>query len=190
MAYLHYEDRPPYQVVFTVRGSQPADQLIPGVREAIWQYAPETTIARVKTLDSQLNDSLAAEQLQTTILSAFAVSALLLAMLGIYGVLSCSVAARTQEIGLRMALGASRGQMYALTFAEAIVPFVVGLAAGLVAGALAARAVHGLLYEFRMIDPSVDAMVAGVLFIAASVAAFLPARRAASVEPMEALRSE
>jgi ABC-type antimicrobial peptide transport system permease subunit len=137
-----------------------------------------------------LNDSLAAERFQTFVLVVFGVSALLLAMLGIYGVLSYSVAARKQEIGVRMALGATRRKIYRLTLAEAGVPVFAGLATGLAASALAGRLIQNLLYGTRPIDPPVLLMVTGFFLLSAAAAALLPARRAASVDPMEALRSD
>ena len=190
MAYLHYQDQPPYAIFFVVRSAQAADALGASVRQAIWKYAPAATIARVKSLDSQLSDSLATERFQTWVLMAFGVSALLLAMLGIYGVLSYSVAARKQEIGVRMALGATRGSVYALTLGGAGAPVLGGLAAGLIAGILAGRVIQTLLYGTRAVDLPVSAMVIALFLAAAGAAAWLPARRAASVDPMDALRSE
>jgi predicted permease len=190
MVYLHYADLTPYATVFAVRGSQSAGSLISGMRQAIWKYAPDITIARVKTLDSQLSDSLAPERFQTMVLMTFGIAALLLAMLGIYGVLSYSTATRKQEIGVRIALGATRRGIYALTLGEAATPVVGGLLAGLIASVLAGRAIQRMLYGTQAVDPSVTLIVI-VLFLAAAIAAaFLPARRAASVDPMEALRSE
>ena len=190
MAYLPYQDLPPYATFFLVRSAQSADALGPSVGQAIWKYAPTVTIARVKSLDSQLSDSLATERFQTWILMAFGVAALLLAMLGIYGVLSHSVAARKQEIGVRMALGATRGSVYALTLGGAGAPVFGGLAAGLIAGILAGRVIQTLLYGIRAVDVPVSAMVIALFLAAAGAAASLPARRAASVDPMDALRSE
>jgi ABC-type antimicrobial peptide transport system permease subunit len=190
MVYLHYKDRPPSIAIFTARGAQSAGSLIPGMRQAIWKYAPDITIARVKTLDSQLYDSLATERFQTMVLMAFGIAALLLAMLGIYGVLSYATATRKQEIGVRIALGATRRGIYTLTLGEAATPVIGGLGAGLVASILAGRIIEKLLYGTQAVDTSVTITVI-VLFVAAAIAAaFLPARRAASVDPMEALRSE
>jgi len=189
MAYVHYKDRPPYQTYFLIRGTN-VNASISAMRQAIWKYDPGVTVARVKTLDAQLTDSLATERFETMVLLSFGGAALLLAMLGIYGVLSYSVATRNQEIGVRMALGATRGSIYAHTFAEAGAPVFAGVIAGLAASILAGRAIEKLLFGIRAVDPPVILMVTGLFLLAAVAAAFVPARRAASVDPMQALRSE
>lgn len=189
MAYVHYIDRPPFATYFLVRAPS-AGGLLSAMREAIWKYDPEVTIARVKTLGTQLTDSLATERFETLVLLSFGAAALLLAMLGIYGVLSYSVVSRKQEIGVRMALGATRARVYALTFAEAGTPVFAGVVTGLVASLLAGRAIQSLLYGTRAVDPLVIVIVTALFLLSAATAAFLPARRAASVDPMEALRSE
>lgn len=190
MAYLHYKDRPPYGTYFMVRGGQSAPALVSSMRQAIWKYVPDVTIARVKGLDAQLSDSLATERFQTLVLVTFGIAALLLSMLGIYGVLSYSTVTRKQEIGVRMALGATRREIYSLTLGEAGTPVFSGLGAGVFASILAGRIIQKLLYGIRTVDPSVILTVAVLFLCAAVAAAILPARRAASVDPMEALRSE
>jgi ABC-type antimicrobial peptide transport system permease subunit len=190
MAYVHYKDRPPFATFFLVRGARSADALLSSLRPAIWKYAPDVTIARVKTLDSQLTDSLATERFHTLVLLSFGTAALLLAMLGIYGVLSYSVTARKQEIGVRMALGATRSSVYGLTLAEAGTPVFAGLATGLAASLLAGRVIQKLLYGTHVVDLPVILTVSVLFLVSAAAAAFLPARRAASVDPMDALRSE
>ena len=177
-------------VLENLRATQVAEALVSSMRQAIWKYAPDVTIARVKTVDSQLMDSLAPERFQTFVLMAFGIAALLLAMLGIHGVLSYSVAARKQEIGVRMALGATRSRVYALTLAEAGAPVFAGLATGLIASLLAGRVMRKFLHGIQVVDPLVILIVTGLFLVAAAAAAFLPARRAASVDPMDALRSE
>ncbi len=190
MAYLHYRDRPPYATFFVARGTQAADALVSSMRQAIWRYAPDVTIAHAKALDSQVRDSLATERFHTSVLMSFGIAALLLAMLGIYGVLSYSIVTRKQEIGVRMALGATRRRIYVLTLGEAGVPVIAGLGAGLLASTLAGRVIQKLLYGVQAVDASVILIVAMLFLSAAVIAALLPARRAATVDPMEALRSE
>jgi predicted permease len=190
MAYLHYVYRTPYTTLFFVRGQRPAEALIPAMRQAIWKYAPDITIARAKTLNSQVTDSLATERLETVVLIAFGAAALLLALLGIYGVLSYSVALRKSEIGLRMALGATRSRIYGLTFSDASAPVFAGLLTGLLSAVLSGRFIRSLLYGTQPLDPSVMAIVTGLFLLLACLAALVPAHRAASVDPMETLRSE
>ncbi|HWB98849.1 MAG TPA: FtsX-like permease family protein, partial [Bryobacteraceae bacterium] len=190
VAYVYYNYRPPNTIFFVARGEQRAEDLVSNMREAIWKQAPDITIARVKTLEAQLTESLAPERFQTLVLVSFGMAALLLAMLGIYGVWSYSVASRKQEIGVRMALGATRGKVYALTFGAASIPVFTGLVSGLAASILAARVVQKLLYGVQAVELPIILMVTGLFLTAAAAAAFLPARRAASIDPMEALRSE
>jgi predicted permease len=190
MVYLPYHTNPPWGSIFLVRSSQNPESLIAEVRRAIWNQDPEVAIARVKTLDSQVKDSLSTERFQTFVLAAFGVATLLLAMLGIYGILSYTVAGRTQEIGLRMALGATRQTIYSLTVSETAVPVVLGLLAGWTVSVMAAQLVQKLLYGVTAIDWPVTLIVACLFLACATAAAFLPARRAASIDPMQALRTE
>ncbi len=188
--YVHYSYRTPGQMYFVARSRQGAAALVVRMRDAISRAAPHVTVSRVKTMDTQLADSVSSERFQTMLLLAFGASALLLSMLGIYGVLSYSVAARRQEIGVRMALGATRSGVYRLAMGEAAGPVLAGLIAGLGASFAARRGVEAFLFGVQALDVGVMALVIGLLGVSAVIAAFLPARRAASIDPMEALRAE
>ena len=190
MVYLPYWDSPPYSPHFLVRGTQDPARLTAAVRNAIWTYNPDVTIARVHTLDDQLRDSLAPEHLQTTIFIAFGAAALLLALLGIYGTLSYAVEARTREVGIRMALGATRQSVYALMMGMIVLPVSAGLALGWVASLAIGRSLSALLYGTTPANLIVAIPVLLMFAAAALVATFVPCRRAASIEPVEALRSE
>jgi ABC-type antimicrobial peptide transport system permease subunit len=164
--------------------------MVASVRQAIWSRYPDVAITRAKTLDAQLSDSIAIERFQTMVLVTFGGAALALAMLGIYGVMSCSVEGRRKEIGVRMAIGATRGGICVETLRESAMPVIAGLALGLLAGEWASREVRGLLYGVNGIEPELLLAVAALFVSVALMAGFLPARRAASVDPMDALRAE
>jgi putative ABC transport system permease protein len=121
---------------------------------------------------------------------SFAVVALLLAGVGIYGVMAFTVAQREHEIGLRMALGASRGNVVSLILNEALILACVGLTLGLVGAFFVGRALHSILYGVGSMDFAATGAVAVVLVAASLIASWVPARRAAAVQPMRALRSE
>jgi predicted permease len=190
MVYLPYWDSPPYATYFLVRSTQDPTQLIESVRSTIWSYNPNVTIARVHTLDSQVSDSLAPEHQETGIFAAFGAAALLLALLGIYGTLSYSVEARTQEVGIRMALGATRQSVYRLMLGTIIVPVTVGLILGCITSLSIGKSLSALLYGAKPTDLTVILPVVAIFAIAAVIATSLPCMRAAKIEPMEALRAE
>lgn len=190
MVYIHYGYRPPGQIFFIARHRHSAEALLPLLRSAIADQSPYVTALRAKTLDTQVADSLANERFHTYVLGLFGISAVLLAMLGIYGILSYSVAARRQEIGVRIALGSSRGGVYWLTMREAGAPVLAGLLAGVAASLAASRIVGQFLYGTSPADPAVIVSVTALFMSAAAVAAFLPARQAAAIHPMEALRPQ
>jgi ABC-type antimicrobial peptide transport system permease subunit len=190
MVYLPYWDNPPYATYFLIRSTQDPTQLIESVRSTIWSYNPNVTIARVHTLDSQLSDSLAPEHLETGIFAAFGAAALLLALLGIYGTLSYSVEARTQEVGIRMALGATRESVYRLMLGTIVAPVIAGLTLGCIASLTIGKSLSALLYGTSPADPTVILPIVCIFALAAVAATFVPCSRAANVEPMEALRTE
>jgi predicted permease len=190
MVYLPFNNKPPYATYFLVRTTQNPQLLAESIRSTIWSYNPNVTIARIHTLDSQISDSLAPEHLQTAIFVAFGAAALLLALLGIYGTLSYSVEARTQEVGLRMALGATRESVYRLMLGTIVAPVIAGLALGCVASFAIGRSLASLLYGTTSADPAVILPVIAIFALAAVAATFVPCTRAAKIEPMQALRSE
>jgi ABC-type antimicrobial peptide transport system permease subunit len=190
MVYGSYWDNPPYSTYFLVRSTQDPTQLIESVRNTIWSYNPTVTIARIHTLDSQVSDSLAPEHLETGIFAAFGAAALLLALLGIYGTLSYSVVARTQEVGIRMALGATRPSVYRLMLGTILAPVFLGMALGYAASLTIGKSLASLLYGTSPFDLSIILPVLCIFTLAAITATSLPCRRAAMIEPIEALRTE
>jgi putative ABC transport system permease protein len=190
MVYLPFNNKPPYATYFLIRTTQEPQLLTEEIRKAIWSYNPNVTIARIHTLDSQISDSLAPEHLETGIFVAFGAAALLLALLGIYGTLSYSVEARTQEVGIRMALGATRESVYRLMLGTIVAPVFLGLVLGYIASLTIGKSLSALLYGTSPTDLSVIIPVVCIFTIAAVIATSLPCRRAAKIEPMEALRTE
>ncbi len=188
--YLPYWDFPPTSPVFLVRSSQTVEALGTEMRQAIWSIDPDISIPTVVSLDSQVDESVATEEFQTVILSSFGGAALLLAVLGIYGVLAYSVSLRTQEFGIRIALGSSRARLARQVLLDASYPIVGGIALGLVGAALATHWVRSLLYETSAVDPWAIGLSMAVLVTAALLASLLPARDAASIDPMRVLRGE
>jgi putative ABC transport system permease protein len=124
------------------------------------------------------------------LLGGFAAIALVLAAVGIYGVIAYAVRQRTQEIGIRMALGASRDGVLRMVVGQGMALALIGAAAGLLGAFVAARSLRGLLFEVSASDPAVYAGVAAVLVAVAAVASYVPAQRAARIEPNQALRGE
>ena len=190
MVYLPYWDNPPWGVSFLVRSSQPSNAITPEIRRVIWNIDPQVAIPTVKSLNDQVSDSLSADRFQTLLLSSFGAAALLLALLGVYGVLAYSVSLRQQEFGIRIALGSDKSRLTALVLRQAAWPVLTGAAAGLVLAFIAARWVRSLLYQTQPVDPIAIAGSLALLIGAATLAAVLPARRAARIDPIQVLRNE
>ena len=190
MLYAPYWLYTPWTLSFMVRSAQPADALMPEMRRAIWNVDPQVAIPVVKPMDEQVSDSVATERFQTMILGCFGVAALLLALVGIYGVLAYSVSMRTQEFGIRMALGSGRGALMGLVLRQAAGPVLLGTAAGLALAFAAMGWVRSLLYQTPATDPIAIAGSLLLLLGAALLAALIPARRAAGIDPARAIREE
>ena len=188
--YLPVWDYPPFRPTFLVRSSRSIETLGPEMRQAIWSVDPDISIPAVTSLDGMVDESVATERFQTVILSSFGGAALLLAVLGIYGVLAYSVSLRTQEFGIRIALGSSKPALTRLVLLDASQPMAAGLVLGLVGVMLATRWVSSLLYETSPVDPWAIGLSVAVLGGAALLASLLPARSATSIDPIRVLRGE
>jgi putative ABC transport system permease protein len=164
--------------------------ITPALRQAIWSVDSSQPISNIRTMDEILAEEVAQRRVGMTMLVAFATLALLLASLGIYGVISYSVTQRTQEIGIRMALGASRGDVLRLVMTDGLRLAATGVAIGLGAAFAITRLMAGLLYGVSASDPRTLAVVTVLLTAVALLACYVPARRATKVDPMIALRYE
>jgi putative ABC transport system permease protein len=151
---------------------------------------PALIAANIRPLETTVSESVAGPRFQAALLSSFAGLALLLAALGLYGLVSYGAALRRREIGIRIALGARPRQILGLVTAEGLKLVVVGLAIGCAAALGATRLLSSLLFEVRPTDPATYLTIAGVLLAVGIVAGAIPARRAARTDPLEALRSE
>src|SRR5262245_13267109 len=173
-----------------VRTAVDPASIVPAVRQAIWSLDRNQPLARIQTMETMVDRQLSTPSQSTALLAAFALLALLLASLGTYGVLSYAVTQRTSEIGVRMALGASSGQVL-LSFARrGLALTLAGLAIGLVLAAIAARSMTALLYGFQPDYLTTIALVSLILVTVAALACFVPAFRASRVDPVVALRAE
>ena len=190
VVYVPYWYRADSSAGFVVRTQQDPAEMSNAVRKAIWSIDPAVAVPTVRTLGGIVADSVANRRFEMDLLMLFAVSALLLAGLGVYGVVTYSVVRRRQEIGLRIALGAQRTNIYAQVLREGLAPVVIGAAAGIAAAFGLARLIGSLLFQVSPYNPMIAVGAAAVLFIIGVVACLIPARRAASIDPMQALRSE
>ena len=173
-----------------VRTNTDPGAVVPGVRGVIRELDPQQPIGEISTMESLLSVSLARARFSATLLTMFSIVALVMAAVGIYGVMSYSVLQRTHEIGVRMALGAQRGDVLKLVLLKGIVLGVVGVVAGLAASFALTRLISTLLFEVTATDKTTFAVVATGLFVITLLACYLPARRATRVDPLRALRYE
>lgn len=167
----------------------PPTALIPGVKSAIARMNPNVSI-EFKTLAAKVDDSIEREKLLATLSGFFGALALLLATIGLYGVMSYNVARRRNEIGIRMALGAEQSRVLRMVLGEVAALIAIGLAAGVGAALAATRFVASFLYGLQPNDPWTLGIGAAILAMVAAIAGYLPARRASRLDPMTALRDE
>jgi predicted permease len=175
---------------FGVRTAEEPLSMQRSIAAAVHSLDPEIALAHPETLAQIRDDTMANERFTLILFGSFAVVALFLAALGIYGVMAFSVAQRSHEIALRMALGATHNQVVALVVREGAMLAAIGLGLGLVGAYFVGRAMQSMLFGVRALDVSAFLSVGVVLLAAAVLSCYLPARRAASMEPMQVLRSE
>jgi putative ABC transport system permease protein len=159
------------------------------VRTALKEIAPGVPLFQIRSMEQRLAESIATERFNTLLLTVLGVIGLVLAAVGVYGVIAYFVTRRTPEIGVRMALGASRGSIVSLVFRQASMPVALGLIAGVVLSTLLTRVLSTQLFGVTPSDPLTFVVVVLVLGAVAVVAGVLPATRAASVNPATTLRA-
>ncbi len=175
---------------FVIRTQGDPLSLVSGVRKEVQALDPDQPIAAIRTMQDWVDSSVAAPRYRTTLLALFAALAVILAATGIYGVMSYSVAQRTHEIGVRMALGARRVDVLKLVVRQGMMLALVGVVLGLGGAYALTRVMSSLLFEVTEKDPLTFGAVAGLLIAVSFIACFVPARRATKVDPLQALRYE
>jgi putative ABC transport system permease protein len=173
-----------------VRTEGKPEMALPAIRRKIHELDSELPLSNVRTMQEWITTSATQPRLNTILLAVFAGVALLIAIIGIYGVLAYSVNQRTSEIGVRMALGAQRSDVLRLVVREGMTVGLAGIAAGLIGAFALSRALTSMLFEVRAHDPVTFLVVPCILAAVALAACYLPAQRAAKVDPMAALRCE
>jgi putative ABC transport system permease protein len=179
----------PVMTIVAKTATDPASFAAP-IRAALQQIDPDLPVARVTTMETIERDSLGSRRFPMMLLGAFGAVALALAIVGVYGVVSYLVAQRTREIGIRVALGAQRGQVLRLVLLGAMRPVAAGLVVGTVGAIFAARLLGTLLYSVTPGDPAVVAGIALMLAVAAIAASLVPGARATRVDPITVLKVE
>jgi putative ABC transport system permease protein len=189
-AYISYTQNPGYFATAVIRTSVEPLSLTEQVKQAIWRVDPDQPMWKIRTVEFLVNRSVADRKFLMALMGIFASIALLLTMVGLYGVISYLVNQRTQEIGIRMALGAQVGQILRMVLKQGMFLVLTGVALGLVASWLLTRLIVRLLYEVSATDPVTFITISLLLIVVALLACYLPARRATKVNPLEALRYE
>jgi putative ABC transport system permease protein len=166
-----------------MRGAVPMGDMAASLRAAVQRLDPELAVAQIRTVRDLVDASVSADRFRAMLLGLFATLALVLAAVGIYGVMAFSVGRRSREIGVRMALGAGAMQLYTQILREGLTVAGAGIAVGLAAALAATRIMSKLLFGVTATDPLTFALVTGILFAIAAIACLIPAHRAARVDP-------
>ena len=188
--YTSYQQIVDSNMYLLLRTKVPPHTLTTAATQAVWAGDPEQSTFNIVTMEERIADTVWQRRLAGTLFLVFAGLALLLAAIGIYGVMAYTVSQRTREIGVRMALGARSVDVWRLILGQGLKVVVLGVAIGLIAAFALSRVMASLLFGITASDPQTYASVAVLLVIVALLACFVPARRAAKVDPMIALRAE
>jgi len=188
--YVHYQQRPPLRAFFVVRTDGPGAGLANAIRSRVAALDRTLPVYAVRTMPEIVAGTTSAARFTSLLLTAFAIAALLLTCVGLYGALAYSVSARARESGVRMALGAEPSRVRRFVAREVALVAGIGLAIGLAGAVIAGRGVAQLLYRVDPVDPGVLAIVSLLVIASAFLAGFVPARRAARIDPIVALRED
>jgi len=173
-----------------VRSSLPSQALADTMREAVWSVDKNLPVYEMKTLDQYLGLATAQQRFNALVLGLFAMLAVVLSMVGLYGVVSYSVGQRTHEFGVRIALGAKHSELMSMVLRQGLSLVIVGIALGLVGASALTRFLSSLLYQVHPTDPPTFIAITALLAGVALLACYTPARRATKADPMVALRYE
>jgi len=188
--YIPYWQRDRSDFTLVVRSAMDPLSIASPLRAAIHGLDPQLYVPQARTLEEVVDASVRQRRFQLSLVLGFAMAALLLAAIGVYGVVSQSVTQRTREIGIRLALGASRRHLWMVVAHRGMTPVAAGLALGIAAALAASHFLASLLFGVPQTDPATYVGVTAVLLAAASLACYLPARRATRVDPLVALRHD
>jgi len=188
--YLPFSQRPAADVRFVIKSSVPPLSLVGAVRTEIQAVDPDQPLVGLSTMEQLVAEDLSAPKFRTTLLSAFGLTALLLSVVGLYGVLSYTVAQRSREIGMRMALGAQQSAILRLVLRDGVPLVLTGVAIGLVGAYALTRVLESMLFGVGVRDPGVFAGAPLLLMAVAMVAVLIPAVRATRVDPVKTLAAE
>jgi putative ABC transport system permease protein len=188
--YAPYDQMPDKAMALAVLTTMQTETVVRAVKEAVWSVDRGQPVFQIRSMGEYLSLAGTAPRISTILLAVFAGISMLLAALGIHGVVSYAVAQRTREFGLRMALGSTPGQLKALVVRSGVKTALIGLVTGMAGAAALASGLRALFYGVEPLDPAVMAGVAALLLAVALIANYVPARRATRIDPMEALHSE
>jgi hypothetical protein len=188
--YFNYQQAPIRRMTFTLKTSREPGSVVPEVREAVATAFPSLPLANLMTMDDVVAKAFARDRFSALLLSIFGFAALILATVGVYGVLAYSVEQRIREVGIRMALGASASRVRGMVLREGMVLVGTGLALGVVGSLALGNVLSSQLFGVSPRDPTVTAVVLLTLGAAGILATAIPARRATSLDPLESMRGE